>query len=238
MKFQIMSDLHLEHHADGGAHFLSMLKPTAPVLILAGDCFSLTAPPISVLASVCEQYGRVFYVPGNHEYYGTTPRAAEAALMAIEGAISALAVLRTGEVHEHGGLRFLGDTMWFPRPSRYVPGLADYRFIQEFEPWVYERNAAFRAWLRAELREGDVVVTHHAPSRRSVAPRFYGSPANCYFVCDMEAEISQRKPALWAHGHMHSAVDYVLDATRVVCNPLGYPGENAGPFNHGFVVEC
>ena len=32
--------------------------------------------------------------------------------------------------------------------------------------------------------------------------------------------------ALWVHGHSHTAVDYDVAGTRVVCNPRGYPGED------------
>ena len=28
--------------------------------------------------------------------------------------------------------------------------------------------------------------------------------------------------ALWIHGHTHTAFDYTVDGTRVVCNPRGY----------------
>ena len=27
---------------------------------------------------------------------------------------------------------------------------------------------------------------------------------------------------LWTHGHMHNVSDYLVDETRVVCNPRGY----------------
>ena len=30
------------------------------------------------------------------------------------------------------------------------------------------------------------------------------------------------KAALWIHGHTHDSFDYVLNGTRVVCNPRGY----------------
>jgi Icc-related predicted phosphoesterase len=33
------------------------------------------------------------------------------------------------------------------------------------------------------------------------------------------------RPALWLHGHTHGSCDYKLGDTRVVCNPMGYPGE-------------
>jgi hypothetical protein len=43
---------------------------------------------------------------------------------------------------------------------------------------------------------------------------------------------------LWTHGHMHNPSDYLIDGTRVVCNPRGYvPYEAGNGFDPGFTVE-
>jgi hypothetical protein len=42
--------------------------------------------------------------------------------------------------------------------------------------------------------------------------------------------------ALWIHGHLHRADDYVIGSTRVLCNPRGYPDESTG-FVPDLVVE-
>ena len=77
-----------------------------------------------------------------------------------------------------------------------------------------------------------VVVTHHLPSPRSVAPQFMDSPINCYFLCDVERLMGDR-PKLWVHGHTHSSCDYLVGATRVISNPFGYPRE----VNHEYVEK-
>ena len=41
---------------------------------------------------------------------------------------------------------------------------------------------------------------------------------------------------LWIHGHTHTAFDYTVRGTRVVCNPRGYAGEQTG-FRADLVVE-
>jgi Icc-related predicted phosphoesterase len=81
-----------------------------------------------------------------------------------------------------------------------------------------------------------VVVTHHAPSPGSVAPAYAGHPLNPAFASDLDALVAAGRPDLWVHGHVHTSFDYRLGATRVVCNPLGYPRENAS-FDPGLVVE-
>jgi predicted phosphodiesterase len=80
-----------------------------------------------------------------------------------------------------------------------------------------------------------VVITHHLPSRRLVSKRFWpgnGSDgANGGFVGDCDNLIATKEPWLWIHGHTHDTIDTELWKTRVVCNPAGYRGEWASPFN-------
>ena len=81
-------------------------------------------------------------------------------------------------------------------------------------------------WLEARLataHEGPtVVITHHAPSPKSIHPRFAGSLLNACFVSDAERLMGADRVPLWIHGHTHDSFDYRVDGTRVVCNPRGY----------------
>lgn len=83
-----------------------------------------------------------------------------------------------------------------------------------------------------------VVVTHHAPSRRSIARAFENDPLNPAFVSDLEALIRTYVPSLWIHGHMHHSFDYMIGETRVVCNPRGYWPDRLNPdFDPLFAVD-
>ncbi|MDD2747237.1 MAG: metallophosphoesterase [Acidithiobacillus ferrooxidans] len=76
-----------------------------------------------------------------------------------------------------------------------------------------------------------VVVTHHAPSFQSQHPRFAGSPISGGFCSNQEHRIQRWQPNVWIHGHVHDPMDYRIGktplqgATRVLCNPWGYPDE-------------
>jgi 3',5'-cyclic AMP phosphodiesterase CpdA len=88
-----------------------------------------------------------------------------------------------------------------------------------------------RAWLEHELAQPfggkTIVVTHHAPHRRSLAERFANDLVSGGFVSDLTSLV--RAPAaLWVHGHTHTAFDYVENGTRVVCNPRGYIDRRTG----------
>jgi predicted phosphodiesterase len=95
MRLHILSDLHLEWHRDDGRSFLRTLQnPGADALILAGDAVSL-APKAGretewQLRTICAQYPRVYYVPGNHDFYGTSPRAGMQRLEALAAVIEKL----------------------------------------------------------------------------------------------------------------------------------------------------
>ena len=82
-----------------------------------------------------------------------------------------------------------------------------------------------RAWLQRCLAEPfdgpTVVVTHHGPHRRSLAPRFASDWVSAAYLSELPDEFFQ-VPVLWVHGHTHSSHDYRVGPCRVVCNPRGY----------------
>lgn len=56
------------------------------------------------------------------------------------------------------------------------------------------------------------------------------------YASNLEALIEARGPALWVHGHIHTSSDFRIGATRIVCNPRGYPGIESG-FNASLTVD-
>jgi predicted phosphodiesterase len=109
-----------------------------------------------------------------------------------------------------------------------------------------ELHARARAFIDAELARPHagptVVVTHHLPSAASVAERFRTNATSAAFASHLDPLITRHRPQLWIHGHTHDSFDYRLDATRVVCNPMGYPARQSGAkenaaFDAGLLVE-
>lgn len=238
IRIQVASDLHLQHW--GPATFeplLAELQTDADVLVLPGDVVDLrprdllwSAARLNDFAAI---YPHVVYVPGNHEFYGTSIPAGLDALSEMK-LLPNVHALKTGHVTEISGHRFLGSTMWQPRRGlgeTISEKITDHSTIKNFGRDHYQEFRRFETFLNAELREGDIVVTHHAPSYGSIAPRWQGDPCNRWFVTpEVEPLIVARQPALWMHGHVHDRFDYHLGTTRIVCNPRGYPGEGA-PFD-------
>jgi predicted phosphodiesterase len=234
MKIGVVSDLHLSR------------GPQAPpvndcaVYVLAGDI----GRPDDAIAWARQLDRPVLYVPGNHEFYGRSLSSTRAELRRL-AAGSGVHVLDNDECCI-GGVRFLGSTLWSdflldgtgpPRELAVREALAkmhDFRriFLDEEQQAVFtplDAEALFRrnaAWLQDRLQRSwpgpTVVITHHAPSARSIEPRFAGSPLNACFASHLDHLLGSDKAALWIHGHMHHSVDYEVRGTRVVCNPRGY----------------
>lgn len=252
MKIALLSDLHLSVHA-------MPAPPTgADVVVLAGDL----QRPAQGMAWARQFTQPTLYVAGNHEFYGSDLVSTMAQLRR-EAEGSQVRVLEREEWH-HGGVRFLGCTLWsdyrlFDSPEQrteglhkaqefvrdfsrigVAPGFPD-RFTPAVSQMLFDQSVT---WLDARFAEAfdgpTVVVTHFAPARGSIAAQFVGSPLNACFVSNLEAQIERWQPALWLHGHVHHSVDYRVGATRVVANPRGYAPkgvvENAH-FAPGLLIE-
>ncbi len=239
MRLHVMSDLHLEFHRDGGSEFVDSLPvPEVDALVLAGDIGNIRAlyHLTDVLTRICSKYRKTFFVFGNHEFYGASLAGIAAAKPMLEANVPNLKVL-TDQSVQFEDRRILGGTMWFPfRPDDilYRHLLADFGHIRDWQA-IEDHHTSFMEMAK-DVREGDIVISHHVPSRHSVHEAFRGSDLNRFFVTDLTELIEERKPALWIHGHTHFCFDYVLGSTRIVCKPFGYPTEATG-FREGLVVE-
>lgn len=250
MKLHVVSDLHLSVAG------FDLPETAADMIVLAGDI----ARPLEACAWARRLGKPVIYVAGNHEFYGGSIEGTIGALRA-HSVDTAIHLLETDELIVEG-VRFLGTTLWsdFSVVDEAERALAEEQavaMIRDFsriraEPSAErlfspsDSTALFRRsgeWLQRKLDEPwdgpTVVVTHHAPSRQSIHPRFAGSPLNACFVSDAERLMGAERVALWIHGHTHDSFDYLVGGTRVLCNPRGYAkngvSENAA-FDAGLVV--
>ena len=217
--------------------------------MLAGDI----APPRQAAAWALRFAKPVIYVLGNHEFYGGCIDSTADELKAL-CAGTHVHVLDNDEI-VIAGVRFLGTTLWtdfmlFGAGEAREMAMAEaQRLMRDFsriragdDPGhavhagaVGDAVPAARRLAGARAREPHagptVVVTHHAPSPKSIHARFAGSPLNACFVSDAEHLPGAERVSWWIHGHTHDSFDYDLHGTRVVCNPRGYAkaGVNENP---------
>ncbi len=249
MKIHILSDLHL------GFAALELPRNDADVLVLAGDIGS----PREALAWAAAQHKPVLYVPGNHEFYGSDLQTTLADLRRLSAGTD-VAILHGTEL-QLAGVRFLGTTLWtdfclYGGPPAQVAAMAcarqrmrDFQRIRVcadsqrvFSPddaaGLHHQESAWLAQAIARPFDGPtVVITHHAPSRRSIHPRFDGDWLNASFASDAEDLPGAGRVDLWIHGHTHDSFDYRLGPTRVICNPRGYVRKGVAE-NPLFAVDC
>jgi Icc-related predicted phosphoesterase len=227
MKIQYLSDMHCEFYHDGGRKFIENLPVSGDVLVVAGDlvtCEGMT----QAITWLCEKFPQLIYVTGNHEYYRYNRNDVNSKIIKLKRRLQNFHPLNA-ETTEIEGQRFIGATGWFPNGAdnwKYSSALNDFRMIEGFKKWNYKVHNAQRKYLLENVRSDDVVITHHAPSWGSVHSRFVGSPYNCFYVSDFEDVIKECSPKIWIHGHVHNKFDYTLGSTRILANPVGYPGEN------------
>jgi predicted phosphodiesterase len=252
IRLNILSDLHLSQQG------LAWPDTDADIVVLAGDI----ARPDKAIEWARHFAQPVIYVPGNHEFYGSSLRATVQELKRLSQG-TRIAVLDQDETVIHG-IRFLGATLWTDfmlygaGPQRVQAIEQALEFIRDFSRIQSdtEADALFTPqacaavfnehcdWLRRKLAHPfngpTVVITHHAPSPQSIHPRFAGSLMNTCFISNLENMMGAQRTPLWIHGHTHDSFDYAVNGTRVVCNPRGYAkdgiNENAR-FNPGFIAE-
>lgn len=251
MLLNILSDLHLSRGS------LKTPENDADLVVLAGDI----ARPREAVAWAAGFAKPVLYVAGNHEFYGGSIAGTVKELKQL-CAGTHIHVLDDDELVLKG-VRFLGTTLWTDfnlfgedegRVAAIGEALALMRdfskirtgdapeatFTPDDSAGLFKIHAG---WLESKLAEGypgpTVVITHHAPSRKSIHPRFSDSLLNACFVSDAERLIEGTRVRLWIHGHTHDSFDYILNGTRVVCNPRGYAkdGIDENPlFDANFLV--
>lgn len=138
----------------------------------------------------------------------------------------------------HICIRDIMDFRQIYRSDERKPGETGLITVEE----MIRRHKTSRAYIEGELAKPfagkTVVLTHHAPSPRSLHPAYQGNPTNAAFASDLTETIRDGRPWYWVHGHIHHFSDYTEGHTRVLCNPKGYRHElGTSGFRPGFVIE-
>ncbi len=256
-RFLVYSDLHYE--LGGTFEPPSHLRGTIDGVILAGDIAAgsevmMYARHLSRLVNA-----PAVLVAGNHEFYGgiMEPRIDD---LRAQSDDEVHFLERESVVI--GGTRILGTTLWTDfalNPDKKLRAflelrkvMNDYRWIKRLSDtrgtrkidtrWVLALHLEQRNWLTSELTKDfdgpTIVVTHHAPSRRSLAKRDANRTVAAAYASDLEALVNDHRIAAWVHGHIHDSVDYMIGETRVVSNPYGYQIERRNPhFTPDFMLD-
>lgn len=240
------------------------------VLVIAGDMWNnnqvfkrAEGETDSWIEKISKRFHSVVCVFGNHDYWGLNIN------NAIEKAQLALDVLNILNVYILedssvilGDMKFVGSTLWtdFNKGDPLVmvdaPNvMGDYKRIKHEHNGYYgkvrvptilkihhqSRNYILDAVQKRDYPEQKViVVTHMAPSYRSVNEKYIGDKNNYFYFSDLDEYFYEEwfQCDYWIHGHMHTTNDYMIDRTRVICNPRGYSSEPDHSFNDLLQFPC
>ena len=268
MNIQLMSDIHLEFggmELPGGdilllagdicvADCLRNERTDKDAIVHRKQCDDF-------FHTECRKYNAVYYIMGNHEHYtGMFHDTADILRNYLAG--TNVHLLDKQHVIINDWVLF-GGTMWtnYRRANPMSMNVA-HRSMTDHE---CIRMPAEPSGYRPQFRPDDalvehglfvesltkcidehalgmqkmIVMSHHAPSYRSIHKQYAGSLTNDAYASDLEDFIiSSPHIKYWFHGHMHDSMDYMVEGCRVVCNPRGYYGHYLNPeFNTDLVLE-
>ena len=264
MKIKVWSDLHLEFREYLYDHIhLEDKDDKDTILLLSGDigCGILSR---HFVTEMCKHFKYVLMTCGNHEfYYHEFSKVIEDWRTFAGAGVNEIMVERGPENFYFlyndevvlDGVRFLGGTMWtsFGDGDPISMGAAhrmmsDYAEIrqdgQRITPhFILREHDKFMDFLLKKFDEPfdgkTVVMTHHSPGNELKRRGRSGDRVGpCYFA-DIEELIGYHDcVTLWTHGHTHNNWDYMINNTRVICNPYGYWGHatNRG-FDRKLIIE-
>lgn len=228
MKFSLMSDLHCDHP-----------QPRIPydelenIVVIAGDTTN-GLEGLRFLKRLERQGRKVIAVDGNHEHYSNLNqgRTVETTTARFKESFPSITYLGEGMpvfLCTNGWYFVEDERHWYSymNDGRYSTAGGNTVSLLAIE------SAEFLKEQLGSLRERGfnkvVVVTHTAPCKETLDPRYEGHYSNCYyFNPDMGPVMEEYKDIIscWCHGHTHSFADKIVNGVRVVCNPRGYPREN------------
>lgn len=272
MKINLVSDLHLEFGRQElpGGEVLILAGDIAEAKNIAKEYHGTKPEPYvggdltyyDFFEKECSKYQKVFYVMGNHEHYhGRFDQTYDVLSRCLPSNVTLL----ENSVEEYNGVMFMGATLWtncnnadsltlyhlkhmmndykvvqnhYKDKGLYHKLIPEYTFRTHIKTMEY-----FRFMLSEHRNKPFVIVTHHAPSFKSVPEQYVGDTLmNGGYASDLsEFILDNENIKVWVHGHMHDPVDYEIGSTRVLCNPRGYNGYERitedDQFNPGFSFE-
>jgi Icc-related predicted phosphoesterase len=238
MRAWVLSDLNLSRYAQRQPFSI----PDADVCVCAGNVTpGNLVRGVKLLGDRVCPYMPVVLVPGNADFFGSSIYEDSLAAAEQAEAFSDLYLLM-GTSALVGGIEFFGDTLWSDFAlSGDLKGsvraateqLTDYKRIklrrqpiQRFNPKVarkFHENArrTIEVFLCSRSPFPKVIVTHYAPSARSVPEEWRRDHVASSMASNLEHLIERYRPAAWVHGHVHNSCDYWIGETRILCNPKG-----------------
>lgn len=240
-KFQLFSDIHLE--------FSKKSFPKIPkledYLILAGDIGKINTNNFKDFFDYCSNnWEKVFYVLGNHEYYHSNKsfnRLNEDYHIFIKKYPNVF-LLDNSHYDINPNLRLVGSTLW-SNPSS-IEGFNDFIYIKEVNDHINKKLGisidSFKRlhkesvdYLTNEISKNDknlLVITHFPPSQKNTSHSKYENQnkhKKDYFASNIIDDLpKEHKVKTWIFGHTHFSTNIQYNNINLISNQMGYPNED------------
>ncbi len=248
MKFQLLSDLHLEF-----SPFHIQKHPDSNFLILAGDIGNpLTIIYKKFIKEVSEKYEKVLLIRGNHEIYGMTIEQCDSVIFDICVQYENVFYLQRNSYDiQDTDIRIIGATLWTniieEQQKDVKKYMSDFRYIRE---WSIDRQHQQHeydvSFIKREVKKAEndhkrlIIITHHAPYLHNVQSPIYEHNNTLFsaFLVDMSFLFESPVIHTWVFGHTHYSSRQHIGNVQLLSNQRGYLDEEFETrFNPLFVFD-
>jgi len=243
---QYASDLHLDQLSPN-TEFYTLISPTAPILILAGDVASVWSNVYKDFLVWCSiNWNYVILVTGNHEYFceSNSPHSrqeTEQLLKRLSAVLYNVHFLQAGQTYKipNTKLVFIGATLYSDISKEIhdeVLGKGDFTrtFIERdtilcrthptdhVKAHKRHRQALADAIRAVPRNHKVVVVTHYLPTHRLLEPEYQDDPwRSCY--ASKDDDLFRPPVRVWICGHGHRSTNIRAKHNILVAmNARGY----------------
>jgi hypothetical protein len=234
MIIQYCSDLHLELPENNRYINRHPLQAKGEILILAGDIlpFALDHHKYAFFDVVSERFKAVYWLPGNHEYYGSDiGRPGDKLFRQVRQNV----FLVNNHTVNYNGINIICTSLWsFIEPVHQIllqRALTDFsaisrggeRFLPEHFNALHSSSLDFlRKALGDKGKSQNIVVTHHVPTYLNYPSKYRKSPLCQGFATELSECIHHWNIDCWIYGHHHCNVPgFKIADTALLTNQLG-----------------
>jgi len=239
MKIQYCSDLHLEFPENRRYLTENPIQAIGDILILAGDIlpFAINHKEIDFLDYVSENFEKVYWLPGNHEYYySDISEFGNSQLRQIWDNIFVV----DNNIIELDEINLIFTTLWTKinpeNEFNIARSISDFQVIRykglRFLPEHYNalHKIALEFLTNANKYNRDkktIVVTHHVPTLLNYPEQYKNNFLNNAFAVELKEFVEECGFDYWIFGHHHSNVElFEIQKTKLLTNQLGYVENN------------
>ncbi len=226
LKIQIYSDIHLEL-----INKIPKIKPLADYLILAGDIGKSNNNLLKQFLEYCSQnWKKVFYILGNHEYYIKNSNYTKIlnSYEELTNKFSNIYCLENKSIELDENIDIYGSTLW--TSSVNDSGFNDYNFIdRDVVNAISKKGMCNLKKYLNESNKKSIIVTHFPPTQNNTSdPVYKNQPQhikNYFSHKDILQEVKKDNIICWISGHTHYSYDFKENNVRCISNQFGYKEE-------------